>query len=123
MSQDPNDVPGYGRPGGVDDPVPDREYGDDPPEHRPPELPDDPAGDVADADLLTERQAQAYIMRDIVGTTRKDAADRMDVTPNVVDKHLRVARDKVGAARATIDALDDLQAITDDLMTLDDGDD
>lgn len=38
--QDVQDVPGHGRPGGVDDPVPDREYGDEsgdyPPHVEPP---------------------------------------------------------------------------------------
>ncbi|MFC4986793.1 hypothetical protein [Saliphagus infecundisoli] len=29
LDSDPHAVPGYGRPGGIDDPVPDAEYGDD----------------------------------------------------------------------------------------------
>lgn len=28
LAPDPHDVPGHGRPGGIDDPVPDAEYGD-----------------------------------------------------------------------------------------------
>lgn len=36
-SQDTHDAPGHGRPGGIDDPTPDREYGDGPEEHEPPE--------------------------------------------------------------------------------------
>lgn len=80
------------------------------------DLPDDPAGELAKRGLLTERQAQAFMLRDVIGAPREDAAATMGITVNVLDKHLKAARDKVHAARHTLDALDEFQEIVDEAM-------
>lgn len=59
---------------------------------------------LADAGLLTERQAQAWVYRDVEAVPREAAADHMGVSANVLDKHLRAARDKIEAAEATVEA-------------------
>lgn len=63
---------------------------------------------LADTGLLTARQAQAYVLRDVEDLDRQETAARMDCSTNVVDKHLRAARDKVEAARQAIDVLADV---------------
>lgn len=64
------------------------------------------AAEIAELGLLTERQAEVYINRDIATNPRKGTADALGISPNVLDKHLRAARDKVEAARATLEALE-----------------
>lgn len=63
------------------------------------------AQDIADAGLLTKRQAEAYLYREVDGASRKTTAERMRISPNVVDKHLRKARDRVDAAAETIEGI------------------
>lgn len=72
----------------------------------------DLAADLADADLLTDRQALAYAYRDVLGLDRRGTAAAMDCSANVVDKHLRAARTKVDQARRTIESLDALDVPT-----------
>lgn len=75
---------------------------------------DDDAGDVeegidderaavalASAGLLTEQQARAWYLRDLVGLQRREAADEMGISISVLDDHTRRARDKLDAARET----------------------
>lgn len=57
---------------------------------------------LTDAGLLTEKQAEVYIRRDIELEPRGAVADYMGISENVHDKHLRAARDKVEAAEDTI---------------------
>lgn len=118
---DANDDPGHGRPGGVDDPVPDAEYGDQDAGELPPHV--DPFADfdispsikeaarrLAAPGLLTPRQALAYVLRDVEGVPRQEAADRMNCSTSTLDGHLGTAREKSKTARATVDALDRLEA-------------
>lgn len=62
-----------------------------------------------DAGLLTERQAEAFVLRDVEAVPRAAAADSMDISVNVLDKHLGTAREKVRTARATVEAVDDVR--------------
>lgn len=64
---------------------------------------------LAEAGLLTRRQAEAYVLRDIEAVPRQGAAESMDVSINVVDKYLRAARDKVQEAEETIDVVEELR--------------
>lgn len=66
-------------------------------------------GELADADLLTRRQAEAFVYRDIEVVPREAAADAMGVSPSTLDKQLRSARDKVAAAESTLEAIQDLR--------------
>lgn len=61
---------------------------------------------LADAGLLTERQAEVYIRREIELEPRWAVAEAMGVSENVHDKHLRAARDKVEAAEDTLDEIE-----------------
>lgn len=63
---------------------------------------------VSSAGLLTERQAQAYLLREVQTVPRTQAADYMGVSVNVLDKHLRAARDKVESARDTLERLEEI---------------
>lgn len=64
---------------------------------------------LADASLLTERQAEAFVLRDVEAVPREAAAEWMGVSVNVLDKHLRAARDKAQAAQATVDAIENIR--------------
>lgn len=64
---------------------------------------------IAKSGLLTERQAEAYVLRDVELLGREAAAQTMGISPNVLDKHLRAARDKVEQAEATVDAIQDVR--------------
>lgn len=70
--------------------------------HTPPEA----IEKLVEAGLLTERQAQAYVYRDIDPTPRHAVAEMLGISVNVLDKHLSTAREKVDEAEATVDALE-----------------
>lgn len=57
-------------------------------------------------DLLTERQALAYLLRERMDVDRQVAADVMDTSPSNVDNLQRRATEKVDAAREVLDAID-----------------
>lgn len=64
--------------------------------------------DLVDADLLAERQAEAFVLREVEGVGREEAAERMGIATSTLDKHLGAARSKVEAAKQTVDLLEDL---------------
>lgn len=69
------------------------------------------ARDVADrlaGDVLTERQALAYLLRERVGIERATAAEAMDTSPSNVDNLHRRGREKVEDARRIVEELDRL---------------
>ncbi|WP_267640778.1 hypothetical protein [Haloarchaeobius amylolyticus] len=75
----------------------------------------DAAEDVADAlagETLTERQALAYLLRDVVGVDRQLAADAMETTPSNVDNLQRRGREKVADARRVVGRLQEMEQPT-----------
>lgn len=68
--------------------------------------PADAVDEIAGAGLLTSRQAEAFVHRDVEAVPREAAARAMGISPNVLDKHLRAARDKIEQAEATVDAVE-----------------
>lgn len=118
--EDPHERQQRERVGVAGDPVPDREYGD---QGRPPgaDVAPDEAGEgvspsvrgtarrLADPGLLTDRQALAYVLRDVEGVSRPDAAEQMGVAKSTVDGLLGTARRKLSQARDTLDRADDLR--------------
>ena len=108
---------------GVDgDPVPDRDYGDTDKGDRP--VPDGvsrhqdadvspsvraAAERLAAAGDLTERQALAFVLRDVEGVPRPDAADRMGVSTSTLDTLVSKGRRKVAEARQVVDVVAELQ--------------
>lgn len=60
--------------------------------------------------ILTERQALAYLLRDIVGMSRQTTAEVMETTPSNVDNLQRRGREKVRDARRLLDHLDAYQS-------------
>lgn len=71
-------------------------------------LEDDVQG-LVDAGLLTERQAEAYVLRDVEAVPRGAAAEMMGISPNTLDDRIAEARRKVKAAEATLDTLEDIR--------------
>lgn len=69
---------------------------------------------LADAGLLTERQAEAFVMRRVEATPGYAVADEMDVSQSTVSDYARDAEAKIEAARATLDALDEIRHQVDD---------
>lgn len=57
--------------------------------------------DLTDAGLLSERQAEVLVLRDLMSLPRADTASMMDISPSTVDSYLRDARDKIAAAKQT----------------------
>jgi len=74
---------------------------------------DDLVAHVAQDSLLTQRQAQAYVARDLADLGREETADRLGISPNVVDDHIAIARRKVKQARETVERLDEIDAAID----------
>lgn len=71
--------------------------------------PSEAVDQLVEAGLLTERQAQAYVHREIDPTPRQAVADMLEISPNVLDKHLSAARQKVEAAESTVAALEEIR--------------
>lgn len=67
------------------------------------------AGRLA-GEVLTERQALAYLLREVIGVDRGTAADAMDSTPSNVDNLHRRATEKIKDARRVVAELDGLGA-------------
>lgn len=62
--------------------------------------------ELVEAGLLKDRQAEAFVLRDVEGHSREEAADLMGLDPSTVDTHLHRARSRVEAARETIALLE-----------------
>lgn len=58
---------------------------------------------------LTERQALAYLLRDVVGMERQPTAEVMDSTPSNVDNLQRKATEKLEDAERVLDALEAIE--------------
>jgi predicted DNA-binding protein (UPF0251 family) len=80
----------------------------------------DRAATLAAAGLLTEQQARVYLLRDVEGLERRGAAEWLGVTPSAVDQHLAAAREKIEAARTTVDVAAEIHG-TDVALYLDPG--
>lgn len=61
---------------------------------------------LADAGLLTDRQAEAYVRREIELEPRHAVAEHMDISPSTLDDHRSKAVEQVEAARETLAVLD-----------------
>ena len=57
---------------------------------------------LTEAGLLTEREAQAYVLRDDCSMGREYTADRLGISTSRVDNALRAARQRLQNARETI---------------------
>lgn len=64
-------------------------------------------GELVDAGLLKNRQAEAFLLRELEGRSRHEAAESMGITPSTVDDHYRAAQAKIEAARETLALLPD----------------
>jgi hypothetical protein len=62
---------------------------------------------------VTERQALAYLLREVMDADREVTADVTDSTPSNVDNLQRRAGEKVTDARRVVDGVDALQSATD----------
>lgn len=109
------------RVGVAGDPVPDAEYGDDPEDLTPDVTPDEAgegvsqsvralASRLAAPGILTERQALAYVLRDVEGVPRQETADRLGCSASNLDTLLGRARSNVDDAAATLSVLHGLDA-------------
>jgi predicted DNA-binding protein (UPF0251 family) len=64
---------------------------------------------IVTAGLLTERQAEAYVLREIESVPRQAAADHMKISVNTLDKRLGEARRKVEHAEETVNTIDNIR--------------
>jgi DNA-binding CsgD family transcriptional regulator len=64
---------------------------------------------LTDAGLLTERQAEAYVHRRIELTPGYAVAEEMGISEPTVSGYVSDAEDKIEAARATADALEEMR--------------
>ena len=62
--------------------------------------------------LLTERQALAYLLREVAELDRQTTAEAIDSTPSNVDNLQRRASEKVEEARDLVDTLETLDFAT-----------
>lgn len=61
------------------------------------------------ADLLTERQAQAFVLRDVEAVPRAEAAEQMGIGKSGLDNQLYRARRKVEAAEDLLETIDSIR--------------
>lgn len=61
---------------------------------------------LATPGLLTERQATAFVLREIEATPNWAVADSMDLSPSYVSELVTEATRKLQAAEETLDALE-----------------
>lgn len=64
---------------------------------------------LVDAGIFTERQAEAYVAREIEQIPRQATAEKMGISVNTLDKRLGEARRKKEAAEATLEVIDELR--------------
>jgi DNA-binding CsgD family transcriptional regulator len=64
---------------------------------------------LADAGLLTERQAEAYVYRRVELTPGYAVADRMGISESTLSGYVSDAEAKLDGARDTLDALDEIK--------------
>lgn len=63
--------------------------------------------ELVEAGLLTERQAEAWVLRDVEAVPRQAAAASMGISASTLDNYRRAAEQKVEAARETIGAVEE----------------
>lgn len=61
---------------------------------------------LATPGLLTERQAEAFVYREIEAVPRQAAADQMDISTSTLDDYVADAKRKLRAADETLTALE-----------------
>ena len=66
-------------------------------------------GLLADAGLLTERQAEAYVLRRVEATPGYAVAEQMDVSESAVSDYVSAAEEKIANARDTLQALENIR--------------
>jgi len=72
---------------------------------------DDAVSELADAGLLTERQAEIYVLRGVEGVPRDVVADDLGISVNTVDNHLARARELVEQAESTASTVETVRYI------------
>lgn len=70
---------------------------------------DDDIEQLVEAGLLTERQAEAFILRDVELVPREATAESMGISTSTLDTTLGRARSKVEAAEATLEAVESIR--------------
>ncbi|RQG93717.1 hypothetical protein [Natrarchaeobius oligotrophus] len=77
---------------------------------------------LTEAGLLTERQAEAFVYREVEAVPREAAAEEMGITASTLDDYRSDAVEKVKKARATVTAVETIrfQADRDDDVGRDD---
>jgi transcriptional regulator len=58
---------------------------------------------LAERGVLTERQARVYVLRDVLGLSGEEVADRLGISPSTVSAHRSAARERIEAARRTVE--------------------
>jgi len=66
-------------------------------------------GMLTEAGLLTERQAEAYVYREIGRLSRGAAAERMGISPSTLDDYRSDAVAKIEDAKDTLDVLREIR--------------
>jgi transcriptional regulator len=64
---------------------------------------------LADAGLLTKRQAKAFVYRRVETTPGFAVADMMDIEESTLSDYVSDAEDKIESARETLDALNEIK--------------
>lgn len=71
--------------------------------------PEEEVDALVTAGLLTERQAEAFVHREVELTPRWAAAEEMGITVSTLDDYVGDAKRKVEAARETVEAVDSIR--------------
>jgi DNA-directed RNA polymerase specialized sigma24 family protein len=64
---------------------------------------------LVESGLLTERQAQAYVYREVELVPREAAAEEMGISTSTLDDYRADAVEKVESARKILEAIEDIR--------------
>lgn len=64
---------------------------------------------LATAGLLTERQAEAFVYREVELVPRPEAAEAMGIQISTLDNYVRAAKEKVVKAQETANAVEQIR--------------
>jgi len=68
---------------------------------------DEIVAELAEVGLLSKRQAEAYVLREIEAVPRATVAEDMGISTSSLDGHVQRAKRKLDAAETTLERIDD----------------
>lgn len=79
------------------------------------------AQELADAGILSDRQAEIWLLREIEGCSTEETADLIGIAPSTVSTQLSRARDRVESIQETAELIERAERSRDQLAEMREG--